>query len=543
MSSLGRSSALIAAGTLASRVTGLLRSVVLVSVIGGAYTAAGDAFTNANQLPNNIYMVISTGILTAVLVPQIVKWSARDDGGGSHISKLMTLGAVLLVGVTLVAMALAWPLLWIYSSRFTPDQLALGVLFAYWCLPQIFFYGMFALLGETLNARGVYGPYAWAPIVNNVVSIAGFLVLLGVSGGDQVHVADWQLADGAWNLPKIAALGGVATLGIVAQTAVLVVFWRRTGLSIRPDFRWRGIGLRAVGRLAGWTFLMMLVGQVLSAYQQTLLSTASGSGPASTSWFNAWLVFMLPYSVIVLSIGTPYFTRLSGHAAAGRDGDVRADIGRAVRTLGVLCVLAAAAVIVAAEPAARIFNNSREDALSVAPVLIGFLVGLVPLAVQFVVQRTFYAYGDTRTPFWFTVFQAVVAAVLATLSALVFSSDELLPYLAAAIAFGQSLSSLAQVVLASWLLRRRLGPIGMGASMAALARFALAALPAAAAGYGVYLLNGGAAGWMLAEKVPAVLGCLVIGAVVAVVYVIALAVLRAPELKAITQLVRGRLRG
>ncbi|GAA4193956.1 hypothetical protein GCM10022219_16480 [Microbacterium oryzae] len=542
MSSLGRSSAMIAAGTLASRVLGLVRSIVLVTVIGGAATAAGDAFTNANQLPNNIYMVISTGILTAVLVPQIVKWSAREDGGNAHISKLITLGAVLLAGVALLAMALAWPLVWIYSSRFSPEQLTLAVLFAYWCLPQIFFYGMFALLGETLNARGVFAPYAWAPIVNNVVSIAGFLGLLWAYGGDRVALADWQHPDGSWDLLRIGLLGGIATLGIVAQTAVLVLFWRRTGLSIRPDFHWRGIGLRAVGKLAGWTFLMMLIGQALSAYQQTLLSGASSQGPASTTWFNAWLVFMLPYSVIVLSIGTPYFTRLSEHAAAGRDDDVRADIGRAIRTLGVLCVLAAAAVIVAAAPAARIFNNSRDDALAAAPVLIGFLIGLVPLAVQFVVQRTFYAYGDTRTPFWFTVFQAVVAAALATVSFLVFSTDERLPFLGAAIAAGQSISSLAQVILASWLLRRRLGPLGMGGSLRALLRFTVAALPAAAAGYGVYLLTGGADGWMLAEKLPAVLGCAVIGAVVALVYVLALAVLRAPELKAITQLLRGRLR-
>ncbi|GLJ60834.1 hypothetical protein GCM10017576_09630 [Microbacterium barkeri] len=540
MTSLGRSSAMIAAGTLASRVTGLVRSIVLIAAVG-SFGNASDAFTAANQLPNNIFMIISTGVLTAVIVPQIVRWSAREDGGASHISKFMTLGGVLLAGASVLAMILVWPLIWLYGARFDPDTIALAVAFAYWCLPQIFFYGMFALLGETLNARRVFGPYAWAPIVNNIVSIAGFGVFIAVFGGHQSSLAQWTTADGGWNLPKVALLGGVATLGIVAQMFVLLFFWRRTGLSIRPDFRWRGMGLREVGSLTSWTFLMMVIGQLVSMYQQSTISDASGQASV-TVWFTSWLVFMLPYSVIVLSIGTPYFTQLSEHAAAGRDDEVRADIGRAIRMLGLLCVLATAAVMAAAAPVARIFTENGEQAVEASLVLIGFLIGLVPLAVQFVVQRTFYAYGDTRTPFWFTVFQGVLSVTFATASILVFSTDELRPYLTAAVATGQSLSSTAQVVLATWLLRRRLGPLGLGVSLRALLRFALAALPAAGAGVGVYLLCGGAGGWMLDGIAQAIAGCILIGGATALVYVVALAVLRSPELKSVTQLIRARLR-
>ncbi|MDN3311276.1 murein biosynthesis integral membrane protein MurJ [Microbacterium oryzae] len=540
MSSLGRSSAMIAAGTLASRVLGLVRSIVLVAAMG-SFGHAADAFTAANQLPNNIFMIISTGVLTAVIVPQIVKWSARDDGGASHISKFMTLGAVLLAAATVLAMVLVWPLIWLYGANYSPETRALAVAFAYWCLPQIFFYGMFALLGETLNARRVFGPYAWAPIVNNIVSIAGFGVFIAVFGGHQSDLDQWTSSDGGWLLPKVALLGAVATFGIVAQLIVLLLFWRRTGLSIRPDFRWRGMGLREVGNLASWTFLMMVVGQLVSMYQQSMISGASGDA-STTVWFTSWLVFMLPYSVIVLSIGTPYFTQLSEHAAAGRDDDVRADIGRAIRTLGLLCVLATAAVMVASAPIMRIFTATPAQAAEAAVVLIGFLIGLVPLAVQFVVQRTFYAYGDTRTPFWFTVFQGVLSVIAATIAIAVFSTDELRPYLTAAVATGQSLSSTAQVLLASWLLRRRLGPLGLGSALRALVRFAIAAVPAAAVGIGIYLLSGGPEGWMLAGLVPAVVGGIVLGAVVTLVYVLGLALLRAPELKTITQLIRSRLR-
>lgn len=533
MASLGRASAMIAAGTLASRVTGLLRAMVLVAAIG-AVGRASDAFTIANQLPNYVFQVISAGLITAVLVPQIVKWSAREDGGRSHLSKLLTLGTVVLLGVMAITMVLAPWIVRLMGPDFTDDQWELSTAFALWCLPQVFFYGMFALLGETLNARRVFGPYAWAPIANNVVTIAGFSVFIVLFGEGRRHVHQWDPA-------MIAFIGSVATLGIVAQTVTLAFFWRRTGLSLRPDFGWRALELGDVRKLAGWSFAMLLVGLLTSFVQLRVMSAASGSDASATVWFNAWLVFMLPYSIIVMSIGTPYFTQLSEHAAAGRDDEVRSDIGRSIRTLGVLIVIAAAALMVAAVPASRIFTGSEEEAVAAGPVLVGFLVGLVPLAVQFVVQRTFYAYGDTRTPFLFTVFQAAIAISLALVMPYVFS----LGYLTAAIALCQSISSLAQVILASWLLRRRLGALGMGANVWALIRFSLAAIPAAAAALAVYILNGGDGGWMaaagvsgIAGKLLAAVGTGVLGLVAVVVYVAILALFRAPELRTATGLVR-----
>ncbi|WP_345751663.1 murein biosynthesis integral membrane protein MurJ [Microbacterium rhizophilus] len=530
MHSLGRASALIAAGTLVSRVTGLLRATVLVLAIGSIGRAA-DAFAIANQLPNYIFQVLSAGVLTAVIVPQVVKWSRHEDGGQAYISKFFTLAAVILLGVTAAAMLCAPLLVTAFAAKFTPAQHALATAFALWCLPQIFFYGMFALLGETLNARRVFGPYAWAPIANNVVSIAGFILFINLFGGQRNQLAHWDPT-------MIAVLGGLTTLGIVTQTLLLLFFWRRTGLRIRADFRWRGMGMGEIRNLAGWTVAMLLVGLGVSSVQQIVLSGASGENAATAAWYNAWLVFMLPYSIIVMSIGTPYFTQLSEHAGAGRDEDVRADIGRAMRTLGLLVVIAAVAVMVAAVPAARIITNSADQAVALAPVLIGFLLGLVPLAVQFVIQRTFYAYGDTRTPFLFTLFQAAIAIGLALLMPL-FVPQELL---AAAVATAQSFSSLAQVILASWLLHRRLGSLGMGANLWAIARFTLAALPAAAAGWGVYVLAGSHAGWMTTGMIQGALGVCVIGAVALAVYIAILALFRAPELRTAVGLVR-RLAG
>jgi putative peptidoglycan lipid II flippase len=518
---------LIGAGTIVSRVSGLLRIVVLVAIVGSVGSAAGDAFGLANQLPNNIYTVISTGVLTAVIVPQIVKAAAHADGGRAFVSKLFTLGTVILLAATVLAMIAAPLIVTVYidPAKVEPDQIALATAFAYWCLPQIFFYGLYALLGEILNARKVFGPYTWAPIVNNVVSIVGFGVFLLLFGGPSPDVLQWTPT-------MIGLLGGVATGGIVLQTIVLLVFWRRAGLQLRPDFHWRGVGLRHIGRLAGWTFLMVIVGQLAGIVQTRVLSGASGTGPAIIATQNAWLVFMLPYSIIVLSIGTPYFTQLSEHAAAGRDGEVKSDIVRSIRVLGLFIVVATAALAVASVPATRVFTNSSDEALAAAPVLLCFLVCLLPLAVLFVIQRTFYAYNDTRTPFFFTLAQGVLVAVTALIAGAAVSAGALpLAQLAAGVAFGQSLASVVQVVIATVILHRRLGGIGVRAWLTPLVRFVLVAVPAAAAGWGVVLLCGGPEGWLSSSVVSGALGAALVGSVVLAVYLGILALLRTPELE------------
>lgn len=525
MTTLARSSALLASGTMVSRVTGLLRTVVLVGVIGSVGSKVADAFAVANQLPNIVFNLISVGVLTAVIVPQIVRASADSDNGNAFISKLFTLGTVVLTAATIVTMLMAPWLVAIQLKSSNVEQAALAVAFAYWCLPQILFYGLYALVGETLNARRVFGPFTWAPVANNVVSIAGFLLIEATFGTDLTGVAGWTPDMIAW-------LGATATLGIAAQAAVLLVFWRKTGLKLRPDFRWRGVGLGTVGRAASWTLLMALSATAAGFFQNWVANAASGHGAAVFVMNNAWLVFMLPYSIIVHAIGTPYFTQLAEHATAGKDEEVRADISGSIRILGFLLTGALAAVAAGAVPASRIFTNSAADAVDAGYVLLCYLLGLLPMAVLFIVQRTFYAYGDTRTPFLFTLFQSVLVALTATAASILATWDVLpITLLAAAVALGQSIATILQTVVATFLLRRLLGRLGARRWIPAIGRFALAALPAAAAGWAVFQLLGGADGWATTDKVLAVLGLAVTSIVTLGIYVLVLAILRTPELR------------
>ena len=537
MSSLGRASALLGAGTLVSRVTGLVRTIVLLAAIG-SFGQASDAFSIANQLPNNVFTIIQTGILTAVIIPQIIRAGSNHDGGRAYISKLFTLGPRVFLAATAIAMIAAPLLITLYTSDWDQDQVALATAFAYWCLPQIFFYGLYALIGETLNAKKVFGPYTWSPVANNIVSIVGFLIFILLFGENRNKVP-------MWDPTMIAVMGATATLGIAVQAGILLFAWRRTGLSLRPDFQWRGVGLRNVGTLAGWTFLMVIAGQIAGWVQTRVVSEATGHA-SSTVMMAAWLVFMLPYSIFAISIGTPYFTQIAEHAAEKRDAEVRGDVARCIRVISLFIIGSGIALAVAAVPASRIFTGTVEEAAQAAPVLICYLVGLLPLALLFIVQRAFYAYGDTRTPFYFTLVQVALIIGFSLIAGAVAPIDRL----AAAIALGQSLAGAVQTVIAIWILRNRLGGLELPQTLLSLARFAIAAIPAGFAGWGVYVLLGAESGWAVGntgsnflDRILGAVGTGVIGLASVIVYVVVLLILRAPELSAATRMLRRFLPG
>ncbi|HEV7742017.1 MAG TPA: lipid II flippase MurJ, partial [Pseudolysinimonas sp.] len=510
--SLGRASAALAAGTLVSRVLGFLSIAVLAWTIGATNPGA-NAFALANQLPNNIYAIVAAGVLSAVLVPQIVRAGLHADGGQDFVNRLVTLGVVVFIAATAIA-TLCAPLLvdlYTYDSDAGALQgggLGLAVAFAYWCLPQILFYAIYSLLGEVLNARGVFGPFTWAPALNNVVRIVTLLIFAAAFGVDPAHQDPAH-----WTGPQIALLAGGTTLGIVAQALVLLLFWRRTGLGFRPDFRWRGVGLGGTVRAAGWTFAMIVVTQLAGIVQSQVALTAGQSDASVAALGIAWLVFMLPHGIIAVSIATPYFTRMSGHA---RDGDlaaVRADLSASLRSIGLLVAGSAAALAAAALPFAAVFANAPDQVLAIGVVLLAFLVGLVPFSAVFVMQRAYYALGDTRTPFLFQLVQSALF-VAGALTVAATAPDALV---AARIALVTSVAGTAQAVVAAVLLRRRLGGVGGGRLVRRFGAYLLATIPAAAAGVGILWLLGGlpgdGGGFAVSGRVPGAASVILIGAV------------------------------
>lgn len=535
-SGLGRASALLASGTIVSRMLGFARSFVLTIVFLGQVNIVGNALTVSNQMPTSLYALIGGGLVSAVLVPQTIRASRGADGGTAYINKLVTI-AVVAIGTLTVVLTIAAPLLMklTVSNEATYDA---AVPFAYWAMPQIFFLGMYAVLGEVLNARKRFGAYTWAPVANNVVSIAVLAIFLAVFG--QVS------PDRATALPpaQTALLAGGTTLGLVVQAAVLALVWRRAGLSFRPDFRWRGVGLRATGQAAGWTFAMLVLTQAAGFLQNYVATGASGPlNPSSTALLNAWLLFMLPHSIITVSLATAFYPRMSEHAAEGRPDAVRDDLSAVLRVTLIAMGVATVALLAAALPVTAIFSatnkylTTAQQAHIVAPVLVAYLVGLLPFTVLYVVQRVFYALSDTRTPFRFTIAQLVVVVPGMLLCFVLPKSMT-----AVGIAGVISLGGIVQLIVAVVLLRRKIGPLMDTHLAGALRRLAAAGVPALAAGLLVlWAIGGFGDGWPVASRLGGLLGAALVGSVCVVVYVAVLAALRAPEIRMATGLLRSRL--
>lgn len=518
MASVGRASAMLASGTLVSRLLGFAKAWLLVQAIG-ALSFAANAYGTATAIPNSLYAIIAQGILNAVLVPQIVRASVNPDGGRAYINKLVTLGMVVFAAIAVVATVLAPALVVLFGVP--PEQRALATAFAYWSLPQIFFLGLYTLLGEVLNARKSFGPFTWAPVVNNIVAIVllvAFIVAFGTSSRAG-HGSDWSF----W---MIALLAGGATLGIAVQALILFVFWRRVGLRFRFDFGWRGVNLGTAGRAAGWTFAMLIATQIAGVIE---LNVSNSGGPAYAGSFvmqNAWLIFMLPHGIIAVSIVTAFYTRMAEHAHQGAVDAFRQDFSSAARSIMLFIVLASAVLIVAALPIARVFTS---DYQAMGLVLIAYLIGLVPFSLVFMAQRAFYSLGDTRTPFFFTLAQVVV------IIAGVLTCFAVPPSVrAASVALVVSLASLLQAVLAFWLLRRRTGGVDGTRIFGSLWRFLLAGVAAMIAGSGFLVILGGvsAGAFPVRNPITAIVASVVIGVVMLIVYVGALGILRSRDLDA-----------
>ena len=527
----GRASAALASGTIVSRLLGFVSAAVLAATVG-QFGSGPTAFALANQLPTYVYSIVAGGLLSAVLVPHIVRAANDHDGGQAFVNRLVTLGVAAFFVTTAVTTIAAPLLVRAYAIGGREGSLAgggfeLAVALAYWCLPQIFFYAVYALVGEVLAARGVFGPAAWAPAVNNLVMIGG-LVLFGAVYG----VAPAHDAASSWDDGQVALLGGSATLGIVIQALVLMAFWRRTGLVFRPDFHWRGTGLGAPARAAGWVFGLVLIIQLTNFFQSNVAATIDDGDASMPVLRTTWLIFVLSYSIIAISIATPYFTRMS---VSARDGDLEAlrrDLATALRLVAALVTAAGVGVAAAALPFSAVFD--APNAAEIALVLLPLLLGLVPFSALYLVQRAYYALGDTRTVFLLQIVQAVIF-IGGMLASLAVPSE----YRAAAISLFTAISYTAQAIVSALHLRSRLGGGGAGVARR-FGVFALVSIPSAGVGIGVLTLLGGLTpgGFATAGAIEGFVSTALVGAAVVLTFLGILALLRAPELRGALSFIR-----
>ncbi|HNO16622.1 MAG TPA: murein biosynthesis integral membrane protein MurJ, partial [Actinomycetota bacterium] len=389
-----RSSALMAAGTVTSRATGLIRDMALVAAIG--FGTLADTYSLGNSLPNIIYILVAGGALNAVFIPQLVRHMQNDeDGGHGFANRLLRIVTLITFVLTVVAVLAAPWIVHLYAtSQYSPEEFDLAVAFARLCLPQIVFYGLYTMFSQVLNARGHFGSPMFAPIVNNVVVIGAAIAFIWVAG-DQVDVT--TITDG-----QVAWLGVMTTLGVALQALVLVPVLLRSGFRFGYVRGLRGFGLGHTGRLALWTIGLVLVNQAgflvvtrLATLANVLATRADTVAQGLTTYQKAYLVFMLPHSVITISIMTALLPRMSRAAADADMRKVGAFVADGMRLVGVLIVPAAVSLLVAGPMIATVifgFGAGAGEASTYAGlVIMAFAVGLLPFSLFYVLLRGWYS--------------------------------------------------------------------------------------------------------------------------------------------------------
>lgn len=486
------SSAVMATGTVFSRASGYLRNLLLAAAIGNGLHA--DLFNIGNTIPNMLYILLAGGVFNAVLVPQLVRAQKHDpDSGEAYTNRVITLALVFLGAVTILLVIAAPLVMKLYLNDAYDDpslaaQRDSAIMFARYCLPQVFFYGMFVLLGQVLNARGRFGPMMWAPIANNAISIVVLVLYLFWFGA---------LPEGegcsAFTRTQELVLGGGATLGIAAQVLILLPVLKAAGVSFRPRFDFRDSGLGHTLRLGIWTVLFVIVNQV--AYTVVVRLASGGTARSScqdlaghaarqaeqvsaatgyTVYAAAFLFVMVPHAIITVSLATAILPRLSAKAADGDLPGLAGTLAGTLRTaLAVVIPFALALPLLAYDAAKVLFGYGATSTTfdHYVPSIILFGPGIVFFTVHYLMLRGFYALELNRTVFFIQCAIGVTNVVLAILLVHEATAAQTSPALVVAYGSSYVLGSAISYVL----LRGRLG----GLETPALLRFVVRVLIAA----------------------------------------------------------------
>ncbi len=467
-----RSSGVMALGTLASRGTGFLRTLVIAYVLGVG--AVSTAYYNANTLPNAVYDLMLGGILTSVVVPLLVNAAKRDaDGGEAYDQRMFTLATMALAALTLVATLAAALLVDLYAHALTGDERHLTVIFAFFFIPQIFFYGVSSLAGGVLNARGHFAAPMWTPVLNNVVVIAVLLlfVVVGGAGTSASTITSGQ----------VELLGFGTTLGIVVQTVALIPFLRRVGFRWHPRFDFRRNEVSEIMRMAAPLFGYIVTTQVSFLVVTNVANAAwqHASYDGTPTYGYAWQLFQMPYAIVGISVITALLPRMSAHASERRFAEVKLDFSGGVRLSSVVVVPASLFLLVLGAPFAEALfgygSTTATDAKYIGLVFGIFSLGLVPYMMFQLMLRVFYAMHDSKTPMYIGVAVMVVNVAASLFSLAALPAGHVVEGVAAA--FG--LANLVGTVIAWRILSRRMRGLHGRLIAISLVRMHLAAIPGA----------------------------------------------------------------
>jgi putative peptidoglycan lipid II flippase len=535
--SVARSSSVMAIGTTASRATGFIRTAVLLYAIGTKNL--GDAYNVANTVPNAVYSLALGGILTSVVVPLLVKAARTDaDGGEAYDQRMFTLGVLGLGAMTLIATAATLPITAIYGHGLgNAATYHLTLIFTYFFMPQIFFYGVSSLAGAILNARGSFASPMWTPIVNNVV-----VSLVGVA---LIVLAGTGRTPGTISAGEVQLLGIGTTLGIVLQTAAMWPSLRKVGFRWHPRLDLRRAEIAEIGRMGGWMFFYIVVTQ-LSFLATTIVSNVAGArvcsscaGAGFAAFSNAWQLFQLPYAIVGMSVIAAMLPRMSEHAAAGSGRLLTRDFSAATRLSSVIVVPSALILAVLGPPlAAGLFGHGSTSTASARylGIVFGiFCLGLLPFTLFNLLLRAFYATHDSRTPALLGAVGMAVRIAFSFLALAILPPADVVAGLG--VAFG--IGSVVMTVMLWRVFGQRVGGLDTRRITRTLVRMHIACLPGVAFAVAAWAVIA----WIAPAGTITALAIVVVGGIGGLLlYLITARLLRIDEVSVLARSVRTRLR-
>lgn len=465
-STLLRAATAIALVTVCARLVGLLRIFVLTRTVGDDLTVA-DAYLAANTVPNIVFELVAGGALAALVVPVLAAPLERADRAevDRTVSGLLTWAVVLLAPLAVVGALLREPVMRLVTDD--PAKVAIGSRMLLVFMPQVVLYGVGIVLTGVLQAHHRFVGPALAPLLSSALVIGAYLLYdsyrdVGLSSREE------------------AALAVGTTLGVVLLSLSLMVPAARLRLRLRPTLSLPpGVGAQ-VRRLAGYAAIGVAAQQLLLGLVLRLADPVRGG---VLTYNVAYTAFLLPWGILAVPIATSAFPSLARSAAAGDEKGYADTAAHALRAVVGTAMLAAAAMVAVAEPAARLLLGVRSDTGDpdqLASVLRAFAPGLVGYAVLALGMRAHYARDDGRSPAVAGAVGFAVAAIADLLGSVWFHVDHRIVVLAAGHSVGMAVTG--------GLLVRSLGRTSPGATAGAARSGVVgvaAALVAAAAGAAV----------------------------------------------------------
>ena len=462
--SLSRNTAVMAVGTMLSRITGFGRVLALAYAFNLGRLA--DSYNLANTAPNILYDLVLGGVLSATLIPVFVAQFGRDDDEDPWhaISAVITAAAVVLVALTALFVLLAPAIIRLYTllnnTESAGAQREVATTLLRWFAPQVALLGFIALSTAVLNARRRFAVPAFTPVANNLIAIG---VLLATP-----HVADsLELNQIQNDALALAFLGIGTTAGYLVQGLLQWPSMRRAGARLRWVWDLRHDAVRAVLRLSGWTLGFVITNQI--AFFVVLVLAEHSDGGVS-AYSAAYLFFQLPYAVLAVSVMTAL---QPGLAARWTDGDVdgfRKQLASGFRLTTAVVLPAAVGYALLARPIIVLLvqhgRMSPSAARTTADTLACLAVGLPGFSVYLLLIRAYQAMQDAKTPFWLYLAENTANVVLAVALFDSLGVQGLGIALAAAYTLG--------AVLALITLRRRLGGLEGRSLLASTTRIAAA---------------------------------------------------------------------